>query len=57
MRIPPIVNKNYPYSYDCSICKKCGNECTTDDNGIDCNWTSTEYFEKELRKWDYYESK
>ena len=57
IRTSPIVNKNYPYGYDCSICKECRNECTTDGDGIDCNWAFMEYFEKELRKRGYYEGK
>ena len=26
VRTSPIVNKNYPYGYDCNICEECGNE-------------------------------
>lgn len=53
----PLVNKNYPYGYDCNICEECGNECSTDGDGIDCNWAFVEYFEKELRERGYYESR
>ena len=57
VRTSPIVNKNYPYGYDCKICGECGNECSTDGDGIDCNWAFMEYFEKELRERGYYEGK
>ena len=57
VRTSPIVNKNYPYGYDCNICEECGNECSTDGDGIDCNWAFVEYFEKELRERGYYESR
>jgi hypothetical protein len=57
IRTSPIVNKNYPYGYDCNICEECGNECSTDGDGIDCNWAFVEYFEKELRERGYYEGK
>ena len=55
IRTSPIVNKNYPWGYDCNICRECGNECTTDGDGIDCNWAFMEYFEKELRERGFYE--
>lgn len=57
IRTSPIVNPHYPYGYDCRICRECGNECSTDGDGIDCNWAFMEYFEKELRKRGYYEGK
>lgn len=38
-------------------CEECGNECSTDGDGIDCNWAFVEYFEKELRERGYYESR
>ena len=57
IRTSPIVNKNYPWGYDCGICRECGNECSTDGDGIDCNWAFMEYFEKELREGGYYEGK
>ena len=57
IRTSPIVNKNYPWGYDCGICQECGNECTTDGDGCDCNWAFMEYFEKELRERGYYEGK
>ena len=53
IRTSPIVNPHYPYGYDCSICQECGNECTTDGDGSDCNWAFMEYFEKELRNRGY----
>lgn len=57
IRTSPIINKNYPHGYDCNICEECGNECSTDGDGIDCNWAFMEYFEKELRKYGYYEGR
>lgn len=57
IRTSPIVNRNYPWGYDCKICEECGNECSTDGDGIDCNWAFMEYFEKELKARGYYEGK
>lgn len=57
IRTSPIVNLHYPHGYDCGICRECGCECTTDRDGIDCNWAFMEYFEKELRNRGYYEGK
>lgn len=57
IRTSAIVNKNYPYGYDCNICQACGNKCTTDGDGADCNWAFMEYFEKELKRRGFYEGK
>lgn len=55
IRTSPIVNKNYPHGYDCKICKECGNQCSCDCDGDECNWAFMEYFEKELRRRGFYE--
>jgi hypothetical protein len=57
IRTSPIVNKNYPWGYDCDICRECGNNCSCDGDGIDCNFAFMEYFERELRDRGYYEGK
>ena len=44
------INVNYPYGYDCNTCSKCGNDCTCDGDGIDCNWAFMHYLEEELEK-------
>ena len=55
IRVSPIINKNYPWGYDCSICEKCGNKCTMDGDGVDCNWAFMDYFDSELKKRKFYD--
>lgn len=44
------MNPHYPDGFSCDGCKKCGNKCTYDSDGYDCNYAFEEYIEKELIK-------
>lgn len=42
------MNPHFPHGLSCDACSKCGNKCTYDSDGEDCNYAFVEYLEKEL---------
>lgn len=44
------INPHYPSGFSCDGCRNCGNKCTYDSDGDDCNYAFEDYLERELIK-------
>lgn len=42
------INAHYPHGFDCNICDICGNECTCETEGYECNVAFYNFIKKQL---------